>query len=81
MRLPKEEVASGAEEKTLAAPQFCLHLRAELKAVAPCLRLVLHRPGPWTGLWPAVFLSRAAVAVSEKPHQDFPVRATPSSSY
>ena len=45
-----------------------------------CQWPALHRPGPWPGPGPAVFLSRAAAAASEKPHQDFPVRATPSSS-
>lgn len=45
-----------------------------------CQWPALHRPGRWPGPGPAVFLSRAAAAASEKPHQDFPVRATPSSS-
>lgn len=45
-----------------------------------CQWPALHRPGPWPGPGPAVFLSRAAAAASEKPQQDFPVRATPSSS-
>lgn len=73
---PKDEVAGGAEEET-AASQFS-------RASPEALTLSMASPapaGPWPGLRPAVFLRKAAVAASEKPRQDFPVRATPSSSY